>query len=217
MIINEENVVKDEVTNTNKVIVTGEIVSLTYSHYFRGENFYSLVLKVDRESKTSDMIPVILNKNLFIKKDLRKGSIITVKGSFRSFNMHDIDGKNHLILSVYAKEIENETVLLKNNIIKLDGYICKKPVYRTTPLGREIADVFLAVNRPYSYKTDYIPCICWGKTARNIIEKPVGTHILCSGRIQSRDYIKKIHDEEICMTAYEVSLNTINMFMGEKI
>lgn len=210
MINEEEKVEKDEiVVFTNEAIVSGEIVSLTYSHYYRGENFYSLILKVDRESETSDMIPVTINKRLFISKDLRKGNHIMVKGSFRSFNMHDIDGKNHLILSVYAKEIEDETVTSKSNMITLDGYICKEPVYRKTPFGREIADIFLAVNRPFSERTDYIPCICWGKTARIIGEKPVGTHILCSGRIQSRDYIKKINDEEISMTAYEVSLNTI--------
>lgn len=139
-------------------------------------------------------------------------------GQFRSYNRHD-EAKNRLVLSVFAREItfleENEEEQNPNHIF-LDGYVCKKPVYRKTPLGREIADVLLAVNRPYG-KSDYIPCICWGRNARFVEQFEVGTHIQLWGRIQSREYQKKIGEDEYeKRVAYEVSVSKLEYLEEEE-
>ena len=151
-----------------------------------------------------------------IKND--RGSYILIKGRLRSYNRHDED-KNRLILSVFVMEFslsEDVGVECDLNSISLDGYICKEPKYRETPLGREIADVFLAVNRRYG-KSDYIPCICWGRNARYVSTLEAGTHLKLSGRIQSREYEKKLADGTIDVrTAYEVSVSKIEVVEGEE-
>ena len=140
-----------------------------------------------------------------------EGEYIEVSGQFRSYNRHE-EKKNRLVLSVFAREIsfvEQEDNSVKTNQIFLDGYICKPPVYRKTPLGREIADLLIAVNRPYG-KSDYIPCICWGRNARYASAFQVGGHVLVWGRIQSREYVKKIAENETeKRTAYEVSVSKL--------
>ena len=139
------------------------------------------------------------------------GEFIMVSGQFRSYNRHD-EQKNRLVLSVFVREvsfIEEELDGAKTNNIFLDGYICKLPVYRKTPLGREIADLLLAVNRPYG-KSDYIPCICWGRNARFASTFEVGEHVQIMGRIQSREYIKKLTETETeKRIAYEVSVSKL--------
>ena len=142
-----------------------------------------------------------------------KGMSIMVQGQFRSYNRHE-ERKNRLVLSVFAREIEfvDETPeSSKTNQIYLDGYICKEPVYRKTPLGREIADLLLAVNRPYG-KSDYIPCICWGRNARFASNFTVGTRCEIWGRIQSREYMKRLSEDDAeKRIAYEVSVSKLEL------
>lgn len=170
-------------------------------------------VKVPRLSESSDIIPLMVSERLIDVEEDYKGLNITVQGQFRSYNRHE-ERKNRLVLSVFAREIEfvDETPeSSKTNQIYLDGYICKEPIYRKTPLGREIADLLLAVNRPYG-KSDYIPCICWGRNARFANNFTVGTRCEIWGRIQSREYIKKISEEDAQRrVAYEVSVSKLEL------
>ena len=198
----------------NQVIIMGKVVGdLTFSHEIFGEGFYMLDVEVARLSESCDIIPLMISERLIDVEEDYKGSYICVSGQFRSYNRHE-EKKNRLILSVFVREIEFIDELeesSKTNQIYLDGYICKEPVYRKTPLGREIAEVLLAVNRPYR-KSDYIPCICWGRNARFAADMSVGERIKVSGRIQSRNYTKKLNDTEIeTRTAYEVSVSQIEV------
>ena len=170
-------------------------------------------VKVPRLSESSDIIPLMVSERLIDVEEDYKGLNITVQGQFRSYNRHE-ERKNRLVLSVFAREIEfvDETPeSSKTNQIYLDGFICKEPIYRKTPLGREIADLLLAVNRPYG-KSDYIPCICWGRNARFASNFTVGTRCEIWGRIQSREYIKKISEEDAQKrVAYEVSVSKLEL------
>ena len=190
----------------------GEIVSeFQFSHEVFGEGFYMVELAVNRLSNYSDYIPLMISERLIDTEQDYTGQLIRVSGQFRSYNRHE-EKKNRLVLSVFVRELEfldeideNE----KTNQIFLDGYICKAPVYRKTPLGREIADILLAVNRPYG-KSDYIPCICWGRNARFASGFEVGGHTQIWGRIQSREYMKKIDETESeRRIAYEVSVSKL--------
>lgn len=192
----------------------GEIVSdFQFSHEIFGEGFYMIDVKVPRLSESSDIIPLMVSERLIDVEEDYKGLNITVQGQFRSYNRHE-ERKNRLVLSVFAREIEfvDETPeSSKTNQIYLDGFICKEPIYRKTPLGREIADLLLAVNRPYG-KSDYIPCICWGRNARFASNFTVGTRCEIWGRIQSREYIKKISEEDAQKrVAYEVSVSKLEL------
>ncbi len=188
----------DKVIENNQVVIMGEIVSdFQFSHEIFGEGFYMIDVKVPRLSESSDIIPLMVSERLIDVEEDYKGLNITVQGQFRSYNRHE-ERKNRLVLSVFAREIEfvDETPeSSKTNQIYLDGYICKEPIYRKTPLGREIADLLLAVNRPYG-KSDYIPCICWGRNARFASNFTVGTRCEIWGSIQRREYINKISDED---------------------
>ncbi len=202
----------DKVIENNQVTMMGEIASdFTFSHEIFGEGFYMVDLKVKRLSDSSDIIPLMISDRLVNVKENYEGSNVCVIGQFRSYNRHE-EKKNRLVLSVFVREIEfvEETGEgTKTNQIFLDGYICKPPVYRKTPLGREIADLLVAVNRPYG-KSDYIPCICWGRNARFAADFTVGGHIQIWGRIQSREYVKKISEEEMeKRVAYEVSVSKL--------
>ena len=202
----------DKVIENNQVTMMGEIASdFTFSHEIFGEGFYMVDLKVKRLSDSSDIIPLMISDRLINVKENYEGSNVCVIGQFRSYNRHE-EKKNRLVLSVFVREIEfvEETGEgTKTNQIFLDGYICKPPVYRKTPLGREIADLLVAVNRPYG-KSDYIPCICWGRNARFAADFTVGGHIQIWGRIQSREYVKKISEEEMeKRVAYEVSVSKL--------
>lgn len=206
----------DKVFDNNQVSITGEVVSgFEFSHEVFGEAFYLLEVKVHRLSDSYDIIPIMVSERLIDIKSDYTSYFIEVIGQFRSYNKHE-DNKNRLILSVFAREIsisEEEVIVHKPNYIYLDGFVCKEPIYRKTPLGREISDVLLAVNRPYG-KSDYIPCICWGRNARFAESFEVGDKVQVWGRIQSREYQKKITDVEAeRRVAYEVSVSKLEKWM----
>lgn len=202
----------DKVFDNNQVSIAGEVISdFTFSHDVFGEGFYVLEVVVSRLSNSYDMIPVMVSERLIDVKQDYKGKFVEVLGQFRSYNRHE-ESKNKLVLSVFAREVKMMDELTENakpNHIFLDGFVCKPPIYRKTPLGREIADVLLAVNRPYG-KSDYIPCICWGRNARFAETFAVGGHVQVWGRIQSREYQKKLTDTDFeKRIAYEVSVSKL--------
>ena len=202
----------DKVFTNNQVTIAGEVVSdFTFSHEIYGENFFLVNIAVSRLSDSCDIIPLMISERLIDVNADYRGAYIRAAGQFRSYNRHE-EKKNRLVLSVFARElsfVEEEDDSVKSNQIYLDGYICKPPVYRKTPLGREIADLLIAVNRPYG-KSDYIPCICWGRNARYASAFAVGGHVLIWGRIQSREYMKRLSETEMeKRTAYEVSVSKL--------
>lgn len=202
----------EKVIKNNKVTIKGEVVSgFTFSHEIYGEGFYMMDVKCPRLSENFDVIPVMVSERLMDVTEDYIGRLVSVSGQFRSYNRHE-EQKNRLILSVFAREIEFLDEVpngSESNQIFLDGYICKEPVYRKTPLGREIADVLLTVNRPYE-KSDYLPVIFWGRNARYASSFKVGDRCAIWGRIQSREYVKKLDDERTeTRTAYEVSVSKI--------
>ena len=202
----------DKIIENNQASIIGKISSgFTFSHEVYGEGFYMMDVSVQRLSDSTDTIPVMISERLIDVTRDYVGEYIQIYGQFRSYNRHE-EKKNRLVLSVFAREIsfvEEDNDKIKSNQIFLDGYICKTPVYRRTPLGREIADMLLAVNRPYG-KSDYIPCICWGRNARFASGFEVGGHVQIWGRIQSREYVKKHEDESTeKRVAYEVSVSKL--------
>ncbi len=208
----------DKLFENNQVSMMGEIVSeFQFSHEVFGEGFYMVELAVNRLSNYSDYIPLMISERLIDTEQDYTGQLIRVSGQFRSYNRHE-EKKNRLVLSVFVRELEfldeideNE----KTNQIFLDGYICKEPIYRKTPLGREIADVLLAVNRSYG-KSDYIPCICWGRNARFASGFTVGSHIQIMGRVQSREYVKRVDEETVeHRVAYEVSVSKVDLLEND--
>lgn len=202
----------DKILENNQVSIVGEIISdFQYSHEVYGEGFYMVEVAVSRLSNFSDYIPLMISERLIDTSQSYIGQKVYVTGQFRSYNRHE-ELKNRLVLSVFVREIEfieEETEEMKSNQILLDGYICKDPIYRKTPLGREIADLLVAVNRSYG-KSDYIPCICWGRNARFAARFEVGVHVQIWGRIQSREYVKRLNEDKVeKRTAYEVSVSKI--------
>ena len=202
----------DKIIENNQVTVMGEIASeFEFSHEVFGEGFYMLELLVKRLSDSFDRIPVMVSERLIDVTQDYIGEYIEIHGQFRSYNRHE-EKHNRLVLSVFAREVkfvEEDDENVPVNQIFMDGFICKPPVYRKTPLGREIADILLAVNRPYG-KSDYIPCICWGRNARYASAFAVGGHVLLWGRIQSREYMKRIGENQSeKRIAYEVSVSKL--------
>ena len=202
----------DKIIENNQVTIMGKVATeFSFSHEVFGEGFYMVEVEVKRLSNSEDRIPLMISERLIDVTQDYTGEYIMVHGQFRSYNRHE-EQKNRLVLSVFVREIsfmEEEPDGTKTNSIWLDGYICKEPIYRKTPLGREIADLLLAVNSPYG-KSDYIPCICWGRNARFTAGFEVGNHIQIWGRIQSREYVKKIEGEYAeRRTAYEVSVSKL--------
>ena len=198
----------DNLMLNNKIYLEGKVVSeLEYSHEMYGEGFYTFGLEVQRLSDSVDLLNVTVSERLIAGFDISIGKEVIVEGQLRSYNKF-LEGSNKLILTVFARNIEPCIEKSKNpNEIFLDGYICKEPVYRTTPFGREIADVLLAVNRAYN-KSDYIPTIAWGRNSRFCKTLEVGDNIKVWGRLQSREYQKKISDTEVVKkVAYEVSIS----------
>lgn len=194
----------------NRVTIAGEVVSdLVFSHETYGEKFYELSLKVARLSDIFDIIPVTISERLLVDNDIKLGSKIAGSGQFRSYNKLE-DGKSKLMLTVFLRELLPYNEVENSNTIDIVGYVCKEPVFRTTPFKREIADVLLAVNRSYN-KSDYLPCIAWGRNARFVKNFEIGDKVSVSGRIQSREYQKKIGEELITKVAYEVSLNRVEI------
>ncbi|MGN8849817.1 single-stranded DNA-binding protein [Bariatricus sp. HCP28S3_C2] len=202
----------DKIIENNQVTIMGQVASeFEFSHEVFGEGFYIVEVLVKRLSNSCDRIPLMVSERLIDVKQDYTGEFIMASGQFRSYNRHE-EQKNRLVLSVFVREIsfmEEEPDGSKTNSILLDGYICKEPIYRKTPLGREIADLLLAVNRPYG-KSDYIPCICWGRNARYASGFEVGEHVQVLGRIQSREYVKKLSETETeKRVAYEVSVSKL--------
>ena len=199
----------DKVIENNRVSIIGEIVSdFKFSHQVYGEGFYIVDVSVNRLSDLSDIIPMMVSERLVDVTNSYVGQLVEASGQFRSYNRHE-EGKNKLMLSIFVREwqfVDENPEAGKTNQIFLDGYICKPPIYRKTPLGREIADLLVAVNRPYG-KSDYIPCIAWGRNARFASTFEIGARIEILGRVQSREYVKKLSDDEIeHHVAYEVSV-----------
>ena len=198
--------------------VLGSVESeLTLSHEIYEEKFYTFKLKTGRLSESYDYIIITVSEKLIGENlDLSYGSKVKINGQFRSYNNYTQVG-NKLILTLFAKDIENaDEMSFDVNDIILDGYICKPPVYRVTPFGREITDILLAVNR-FHNKSDYIPCIAWGRNAKFASALQVGERIKINGRIQSRDYIKKLEDDiEVTKTAFEVSIAKIELIKNEE-
>ena len=199
---------------SNQVEVKGTISGEpVFSHRVFGECFYTADLLVDRQSSFQDRIPLMISERLMDMDRNYAGDFVGVKGQFRSHNKHmdEKAGKNRLELRGFAKEAQelDGSREQPQDEIFLDGHLCKPVVFRKTPNGREIADILVAVNRAYG-KSDYIPCICWGRTARYVSSMNVGDHVLLWGRIQSRDYFKK-GDNRHKRTAFEVSVSRLEM------
>ncbi len=195
----------------NRVYLCGEIVTeAKFSHEVFGEGFYELFVKVPRLSGQSDVLPVTVSERI-MTEDMKIGSPLCALGQFRSYNKLE-GGRSRLMLTVFVRELLASPPCKNPNSIVLSGYICKPPVYRTTPFNREIADLLIAVNRSYN-KSDYIPAIAWGRNARFVQNLSVGDKIALSGRIQSREYQKKQDDGSfVTMTAYEVSISKLAAF-----
>ena len=209
----------DKVIENNQVTIMGEIVSgFSFSHEIFGEGFYMMDVRCKRLSESYDIIPIMVSERLMDVGTDYTGELICVNGQFRSYNRHE-ERKNRLVLSVFAREVNFACELeesSKTNQIFLDGYICKEPIYRKTPLVREIADLLLAVNRPYG-KSDYIPCICWGRNARYANNFKVGERCAIWGRIQSREYMKKLDEENVeKRVAFEVSVSKLELVEGSE-
>lgn len=196
--------------NNNQVTLSGCIASdFTFSHEVLGEKFYTAFIAVTRGSGTVDMLPALFSERIIDTTGSYVNKPISITGSFRSYNQHD-ENKTHLLLYVFVTDYEWSSGSENNNTTILEGFLCKPTIYRKTPLGREIADILLAVNRSYG-KSDYIPCICWGRNARYVENSQVGTHIKVIGRIQSREYSKRVGEYEIKKTAYELSVGTLEI------
>ena len=199
--------------NTNQAVLAGEIAGeISVSHQIEGENFLEFAVKVKRLSGSTDVIPVTVSERTVLDRKVEEGKFVKVTGEYRSYNKLCSE-KSKLILHLFAKEIEIFDEEIENeNEVKLTGFLCKEPVYRKTPFNREICDILLAVNRTNYHKSDYIPCILWGRNARFMASQSVGCKIEIVGRIQSREYAKTLDDGATeNKTAYEVSCQRISM------
>lgn len=196
--------------SANQITLRGTLCQLPkYSHENHGKRFYSFSLDVRRLSGTVDTLPILICESVLWDMDISGGDMLEVSGQIRTFNNRSSESKK-LVISVYAQSLatcEGDDV----NELQLIGTICKEPVCRQTPFGRQICDVMLAVNRPY-HRADYIPCIFWGKTARQVGQCAVGTQLQIAGRLQSREYVKVLEDHTQTRTAYEVSAMTAEIF-----
>lgn len=200
---------KLEQLNNNRVFLCGTVESSpTFSHETFGEAFYEVNLLVPRLSNHLDKVPVTVSEKLLSGGKFDIGKYVCIKGQFRSYNKIE-EGKSKLLLTVFVREVCDFEEDMNPNIIEISGFICKEPTYRTTPFNREICDVLIAVNRAYN-KSDYLPCIAWGRNAKFVSELSVGTKVNIVGRIQSREYQKHTESGEvISKIAYEVSVNKI--------
>ena len=222
----EEKILDTNFLENNYITSVGKVTGeKRLSHEIYGERFYIFDLEIPRLSGNSDIIPVTISERIITDEMLTQGKKLLVKGQFRSYNSYENE-KNKLILTVFAKDIieVNEEENTQNEMVKKDvitnevvliGYICKKPIYRQTPFGREISDILLAVNRAYN-KSDYIPCIAWGRNARFCQNIEVGTQVKIVGRVQSRTYEKKFEDgTSETRIAYEVSVGSLEIINEE--
>ena len=199
--------------STNNIDIGGRILTdFEFNHEVYGEVFYRFSVSVDRLSGNSDILPITVSERLVNKETMTAGKLVNISGQVRSYNSYvEADKRNKLVLTVFARSVELTDSLPETvpNDVFLDGYLCKPAVYRTTPFGREITDLLLAVNRSYN-KSDYIPCIVWGKNARMAGKLSVGDNVHVWGRMQSRIYQKRIDDNTVLeKTAYEVSVSRV--------
>lgn len=206
----------EERESNNHISVSGVIVEApVFNHSIFGENFYQFFMEVKRQSEQVDTLPVIISERLVDINSLQVGEYVSIKGHVRTYNKHD-ERKTRLLISIFCLEIlmglDKEESDDDSNNVELTGYICKQPTYRKTPLGREITDLLLAVNRPYG-KSDYIPCICWGRNASFASSLEVGTEMTVVGRLQSRTYIKRLNEEGDTeqRVAYELSVSRMEV------
>ena len=201
-------------SQNNYIMLVGKVTSeKKFSHEIYGESFYNFNLEIPRLSGISDIIPITISERLIANFDLNIGKEVVIEGQFRSYNTYE-DSRSRLVLTVFVKEIrekgEDEDIKIPNEV-ELVGHICRKPIYRKTPFGREIADILVAVNRAYN-KSDYIPCITWGRNARFCEDMPIGTEVKLVGRVQSRNYEKKHEDGTVeIRVAYEVSIGSLEV------
>lgn len=207
----------DNSTSNNQAVIIGTIEDdFVFNHEIYAEKFYTCTVKIPRLSGTFDDIRVMVSERLVMDSSFKIGDKVEITGQFRSYNSYE-NGDNRLLLTVFAKDIVhyNEEESKNPNSLYINGFICKAPVYRTTPFGREITDLLIAVNRSYN-KSDYIPIIAWGRNARFAKNLKVGDNIKIWGRIQSRKYQKRLSEEEvITKTAYEVSINRLELVTDE--
>jgi len=204
--------IDEQLNNNNKAFLQGIILDEPeLNHEVMDEKFYSFHLQIPRLSGMYDTIPIIMSEKLMATINFEIGGKLAIRGQFRSYNKLDGD-RRRLVLSVFVREVCEWDDNANANVIEMNGYICKPSIYRTTPFSREICDMLIAVNRNYN-KSDYIPCIAWGRNAQFVNSMPVGTEITIVGRIQSREYVKHIEGEEnpITKTAYEVSVSKLNI------
>ena len=199
-----------EQMNNNRCFLYGTVIAEpTFSHEIYGENFFDTVLKVPRLSDQVDLIPVTISDRLITAHNIKVGDQIAVKGQFRSYNKQE-NNHSRLMLKMFVREIVSPVNDQITNCIEIGGFICKEPIYRTTPFKREICDILVAVNRAYN-KSDYLPCIAWGRNARFAKSMPIGEKIYLEGRIQSREYQKRLDDDTIeTRTAYEISITKLS-------
>lgn len=196
----------------NEVKVSGIIKgNFEFSHEVCGEKFYRGHIQANRASGFVDEVPILISERIINVNDSWNSRRVRVSGQFRSYNQH-IDDKAKVVLNVFVEEIEEiEEMAADENEIELIGFVCKAPTYRKTPLGREISDLLIAVNRPYG-RSDYIPCVAWGRNARYTHSFELGKKIHISGRVQSREYTKKLNENESeIRTAYEVSIGMLEV------
>lgn len=206
---------QDEIQPSNSVTICGIVFEEpVFSHNLFGEGFYTFKLSIDRLSDKSDILPITISERLIDISKIELGKKVNVNGQIRSYNNYvELEKRNKLIITVFAKSInvvcDNDDSFTNANDVFLNGFICKKPIYRTTPFGREISDILLAVNRSYN-KSDYIPCISWGRNAKFCENLDIGSNVKITGRLQSRTYQKKISENEIIeKVAYEISITKI--------
>jgi single-stranded DNA-binding protein len=202
----------------NKVTLFGKVVSKPkFSHVVYGENFYEFSIEVSRLSESVDILPIIFSERLIPIEEVKEGINLQINGQYRSYNNAE-NGKSKLVLMVFAREIEfTDTLMASNaNEIFLEGFVCKKPNYRKTPFGREISDILIAVNRAYN-KSDYIPCIAWGRNAKYCEQFKIGDKIRVYGRVQSREYEKKLDNDGVeKKVAYEISVSKLEFVKEEE-
>lgn len=200
-----------EMMENNKVFLKGVVTTEPkFTHEVFGEAFYEVNIKVPRLSDNFDHIPVTVSEKLLVDGSFAVGKTVAIKGQYRSYNKM-IDGRSKLFLTVFVREVIEMDDSMNPNVVEISGFVCKEPVFRTTPFGREICDVLLAVNRSYN-KSDYIPCIAWGRNARYVRGIKVGQKLEVVGRVQSREYQKKLSETETeTRVAYEVSMGKIRL------
>jgi len=201
----------------NFIDIGGRIVSdFTFSHEIYGEGFYRFDVEISRLSGAGDVLPVTVSERIVDKETMLLGQLVRINGQIRSYNNYvEAEKRNKLVLTIFARDIELMAELPEQNPndAYLDGYLCKPAIYRTTPFGREISDLLLAINRSYN-KSDYIPCITWGRNARYASKLTVGDRVRLWGRMQSRQYQKKLESGEVLeKTAYEVSISKIEIVL----